>query len=122
MSVTQTAPATAPPRSVCPTLTSDYVRRLDGINGTSSWIPGGTQKRSITMTKRVFTIMGSASAVATVVGTCLLLSPTAQATPICNSSGDCVNLGLRRLHRHRQQRNRHLHPQQYRYLCLYPEG
>jgi hypothetical protein len=37
--------------------------------------------------------MRSASAVATVVGTCLLLSPTAQAGPICNSSGDWVNFG-----------------------------
>jgi hypothetical protein len=38
--------------------------------------------------------MRSGFALATVVGTCLVLSPTAQAGPICNnSSGDCVNFG-----------------------------
>ena len=43
--------------------------------------------------KGALTIMRSAFAVATVVGTWLLLRPTAQATPICNSRGDYVNFG-----------------------------
>lgn len=43
------------------------------------------------VTKRVLTTMGSATAVATVVGACLLLGPTAQASPIsgCSSPTTC---------------------------------
>ena len=47
------------------------------------------------MTRRALTSIGSATAVATAVGACLLLgpSPQAQASTICNSSGSCVTFG-----------------------------
>jgi hypothetical protein len=49
----------------------------------------------IDMTRRVLTTIGSAAAVATAVGTCLLLGPTpqAQATTIGNCATGCVNIG-----------------------------
>lgn len=48
------------------------------------------------MTRRVLTAMGSATAIAAMVGGCLLLSPTpqAQAGTICNSTKtSCVTFG-----------------------------
>lgn len=50
-------------------------------------------KGLIDMTRRVLTTIGSATAVATAVGACLLLGPTPQAAavPLCDQkTGNCV--------------------------------
>jgi hypothetical protein len=51
--------------------------------------------KDIDMTRRALTTMGSATAIAAMVGGCLMLGPTpqAQAGTICDSSSRCVTFG-----------------------------